>query len=276
MATNNYSLPTILGTNAFDLVTDYNALANATDAALASVAGLIPTESITEMEGQISALQTLTGSQGTQITTLQSQMSTANGNIATVQSGLETANNNIGTLQTGLQSANASIAAADNNINTLSYDLRNLFKFTHYQSSKISGESQDISTTNFHLLVNPTQSLFKFYGQFNKNSAFINFARKAIPGLPNWYGIEVTFDFTFSNVTEALQYDSMGEGYTDLSGNAQNLIYWGILAYVLGTDGKIYLAPSQTKSFNMGASNAILNYPQLLVTTNNAFTTITE
>lgn len=111
MATTNYSLPTLESTALFDLVTDYNALANATDAALASVAGLIPTETITEMQGQISALQTLTGSQGTQITTLQSQMSTANGNISTLQSGLETANGNIGTLQTGLQSANANIQA---------------------------------------------------------------------------------------------------------------------------------------------------------------------
>lgn len=111
MATTNYSLPTLESTALFDLVTDYNALANATDAALASVAGLIPTETITEMQGQISALQTLTGSQGTQITTLQSQMSTANGNISTLQSGLETANGNIGTLQTGLQSANQNIQA---------------------------------------------------------------------------------------------------------------------------------------------------------------------
>ena len=111
MATTNYSLPTLESTALFDLVTDYNALANATDAALASVAGLIPTETITEMQGQISALQTLTGSQGTQITTLQSQMSTANDNISTLQSGLETANGNIGTLQTGLQSANQNIQA---------------------------------------------------------------------------------------------------------------------------------------------------------------------
>lgn len=111
MATTNYSLPTLESTALFDLVTDYNALANATDAALASVAGLIPTETITEMQGQISALQTLTGSQGTQITTLQSQMSAANGNISTLQSGLKTANGNIGTLQTGLQSANQNIQA---------------------------------------------------------------------------------------------------------------------------------------------------------------------
>lgn len=115
MATTNYSLPTLESTALFDLVTDYNALANATDAALARVAGLIPTETITEMQGQISALQTLTGSQGTQITTLQSQMSTANGNISTLQSGLETANGNIGALQTGLQSANQNIATINTN-----------------------------------------------------------------------------------------------------------------------------------------------------------------
>lgn len=110
MATTNYSLPTLESTALFDLVTDYNALANATDAELARVAGLIPTETITEMQGQVSSLQTLTGSQGTQITTLQSQMSTANGNISTLQSGLVTANNNIGTLQTGLQGANSNIS----------------------------------------------------------------------------------------------------------------------------------------------------------------------
>lgn len=110
MATTNYSLPTLESTALFDLVTDYNALSNATDAALASVAGLIPTETITEMQSQISALQTLTGSQGTQITTLKSQMTAANGNISTLRSGLATANNNIGTLQTGLQGANTNIS----------------------------------------------------------------------------------------------------------------------------------------------------------------------
>lgn len=111
MTTTNYSLPTLESTALFDLVTDYNALANATDAALANVAGLIPIETITEMQGQISTLQKLTGSQTTHITTLQSQMSAANGNISTLQSGLKTANGNIGTLQTGLQAANTAIKA---------------------------------------------------------------------------------------------------------------------------------------------------------------------
>lgn len=115
MATTNYSLPTLESTALFDLVTDYNALANASDAALAKVAGLTPTETITEMQGQIGSLQTLTGSHGTQITTLQSQMSTANGNISTLQSGLETTNTNIGTLQTGLQGANSNISKINSN-----------------------------------------------------------------------------------------------------------------------------------------------------------------
>lgn len=119
MATTNYSLPTLESTALFDLVTDYNALSNATDAALANVAGLIPTETITEMQRQISNLQTTTGAQGTQITTLQSQVSTANDNISKLNSGLETANSNIGTLQTGLQSANNNIQAVNQAINKL-------------------------------------------------------------------------------------------------------------------------------------------------------------
>lgn len=119
MATTNYSLPTLKSTALFDLVTDYNALANSTDAALASVARLIPTETIPEMKGQISALQTLTGSQGTKITTLQSQMTKANGNISTLESGLVTANSNIGTLQTGLQAANSKVQSANTAIQAL-------------------------------------------------------------------------------------------------------------------------------------------------------------
>ena len=128
MATTNYSLPTLESTALFDLVTDYNALSNATDAALANVAGLIPTETITEVQGQISNLQTLTGSQGSQITALQSQMSTANGNISTIQSGLETANKNIGTLQTGVQGANTNINAIKQN--ALPYMLADNLKAT--------------------------------------------------------------------------------------------------------------------------------------------------
>lgn len=128
MATTNYSLPTLESTALFDLVTDYNALSNATDAALANVAGLIPSETITEMQGQISNLQTTAGAQGTQLTTLQSQISTANENITTLESGLDTANINIGALQTGLQGANKNISTI--NSNALPYMLANRLRAT--------------------------------------------------------------------------------------------------------------------------------------------------
>lgn len=110
MATTNYTLPTLESTALFDLVTDYNALANATDAALASVAELIPTESIATMQGQIAAIQTSVSGNTSNINKLQGQMTTANDNISTLSTGLATANNSIGTLQSGLQLANNNIS----------------------------------------------------------------------------------------------------------------------------------------------------------------------
>lgn len=161
MATTNYSLPTLESTALFDLVTDYNALANATDAALAKVAGLIPSETITEMQGQISDLQTLTGSQGTQITTLQSQMTTANGNISTLQSGLVTANKNIGTLQTGLQGANSDIS-------TINQTLKDMFDFSDIYTVNNTNVTINNSNVSFYssesqlvVAVNKPKTMFK-------------------------------------------------------------------------------------------------------------------
>lgn len=126
MATTNYSLPTILGTNAFDLVTDYNALANATDAALAELAGEIPTEEITSLESSISTLQTKVGTVDSEVSTLQGQMVTANSNITQLTSGLQTANGNIGTLQTDLQSANGNISTLQENMTQAQEDIEAL------------------------------------------------------------------------------------------------------------------------------------------------------
>lgn len=191
MATTNYSLPTLESTALFDLVTDYNALANATDSALASVAGLIPTESITEMEGQISALQTLTGSQGTKITTLQSQMSSANDNISILQSGLETANSNIGTLQTGLQGANSDISAINQTIKDM-FDFSDIYTvnntnvtINNANVSFSSAESQIVVAVNkpktmFKLLKLPHLKVSTATRQEN-----VVFSSDAFPTFPN-------------------------------------------------------------------------------------------
>ena len=261
MATTNYSLPTLDSTALFDLVTDYNALSNATDSALASVAGLIPTESITEMEGQISALQTLTGSQGTQITTLQSQMSTANGNISTLQSGLETANTNIGQLQTGLQSANANIGTLQTGLqsaNTRIDDVNNAFILSTntYRETEIHANAQSesyltVMTNSSGTIINVTGRIF-----FSKQQT-----RTAIPGASGYYGIKTLVQIPA--ITEAHTFDC--SGIVSRDGESVNSLSPG---FAIGSDGYVYLyygtattTPNNTISINIINSIKILGTP---------------
>ena len=244
MATTNYSLPTLESTALFDLVTDYIALANATDAALARVAGHIPTETITEMQGQISSLQTLTGSQGSQITTLQSQMTTANGNISTLKSGLETANSNIGTFQTGLQSANSNISSLQTTANNLS----KLFAFTDvkYTGNEVLKGLDSISSV--HVNTNYNNSIIKFWGNINLGTS--SYKRTLIPGLldessTQLYGIKLNINI--SNWRgEANLFSWIGIYYQSISGGNTNNYYNDGGSLGIGTDGYFYLDPKQS------------------------------
>lgn len=258
MATTNYSLPTLESTALFDLVTDYNALANATDAALASVAGLIPTESITEMQGQISALQTLTGSQRAQITTLQSQMSTANGNISTLQSGLETANGNIGTLQTGLQTANQNISNNTASINTLKTQLNNLYELssTYYQDNNIFSGANGI----LYVAKNTDNSIVKIYGSVFTQSAV---AKTTVPGA-TWtsgdpiYGIKTNIQIM---PPSSNGYFIQGAG---LSSSADASPFNGFANYAIGSDGYLYLQCNSVSTSERIFDNHLLQIPLFL------------
>ena len=241
MATTNYSLPTLESTALFDLVTDYNALANATDSALASVAGLIPTETITEMQGQISSLQTLTGSQGTQITTLQSQMTAANGNISTLQSGLKTTNTNIGTLQSGLQTANNNISKNTSDIATLNKAF--VLNGTQYNGVNIHANASSQSFIN--VMVNTGATVINVYGRCTFSSSV---SKTKIPGT-NYYGIKTLIQIP--QITKAHVFDCSGIS----SVNNQGVVS-GTGVFAIGSDGYIYLlyASSNTAS----QSNTIL------------------
>lgn len=250
MTTTNYSLPTLESTALFDLVTDYNALANATDAALARVAGLIPTETITEMQGQISALQTLTGSHTTQITTLQSQMTTANGNISTLQSGLETANSNIGTLQSGLQSNNSDLTKVKNYMSSL-------FNFSVEEVTQFSNFSVNTGQ-KLYIFYNPDKSLIKISGSITHTG---NATRQAIPGT-SMYGFQCMTDLVIPTTT-AIEYNSVGIAFN--AGSA-GYVFFGAQGVTLGTDGKLYLYPSTTQKYTMSdALNITFMQPLLTV-----------
>lgn len=222
MATTNYSLPTLESTALFDLVTDYNALANATDAALASVAGLIPTETVTEMQGQISALQTLTGSQGTQITTLQSQMNTANGNISTLQSGLDTANGNIGTLQTGLQTTNNNVSKINDKF---------IFTSQRYNSTDIY---DNVGTFGkMYLMKNKDETIIKFFGDLSCSTST---SRVLVPGLTGVYGIKSKIKAINRTLTNGYFCN-----YTGISMQSSGSSFSSSAGFAIGNDGYIYL-----------------------------------
>lgn len=250
MTTTNYSLPTLESTALFDLVTDYNALANATDAALARVAGLIPTETITEMQGQISALQTLTGSHTTQITTLQSQMTTANGNISTLQSGLETANSNIGTLQSGLQSTNSDLTEVKNYISSL-------FNFSVEEVTQFNNFSVNPGQ-KLYIFYNPDKSLIKIAGSITHTG---NTTRQAIPGT-SMYGFQCMTDLVIPTTT-AIEYNSVGIAFNE---GSAGYVLFGAQGVTLGTDGKLYLYPSTNQQYTMSeAFNITFMQPLLTV-----------
>lgn len=246
MATTNYSLPTLENTALFDLVTDYNALANATDAALASVAGLVPTETISEMQGQISALQTLTGSQGSQITALQSQMSTANGNITTLQSGLQTTNSSIGTLQTGLQSANTKIEKLNNSF---------VLSSRAYQGTEITANA--LSNSHLSVMSNADGTIINVFGlvRFSKTQN-----RVAIPGASGYYGIKTLIQIP--TINEAHTFDVSGITNVDEAG-VQGLA----TAFAIGSDGYIYLwygSSNSTPTISKSCTISIINSIKIL------------
>lgn len=227
MATTNYSLPVLESTALFDLVTDYNALANATDAALARIAKLIPSETITEMQGQISALQTLTGSQKTQITTLQSQMTTANGNISTFQSGLATANKNIGTLQTGLQSTNTTVSQNAKMV-------KDAFTFsnTTYSASVFGSNFKGRGIT---VITNTDNTLFNLFGEIILSSG----TKVAIPGFSGTHGIKT--GVSLPDFANHVFYDSVIGIAT-----SNNIVY--ATDFSVGSDGYLYIEATANTS----------------------------
>lgn len=256
MATTNYSLPTLESTALFDLVTDYNALANATDAALAQVAGLIPTDTTTTMQGQISALQTSVSGNTSNITQLQGQMTTANDNISTLSTGLQSANNSIGVLQSGLQTTN-------NNLTQTNDYLSKLLNFNTAVVNNIQGFSIKSGQT-ITIFYNEDKSLIKLAGSVTHTGTA---TRQQIPG-SQYYGFELKTDLVIPT-TESINYIGTGIAF-----NQKNSVFglFGAQNVVLGTNGKLYINPATgsnfeiTETFNITLIQTILTVKNLNTT----------
>ena len=223
MATTNYSLPTLENTALFDLVTDYNALSNATDAALAQVAGTIPEETITQMQGQISDLQSTTESQGREIIVL--------------ESGLQTANSNIGTLQTGLDAATQNI----NNIKQ-SFDEYSAFTTKYYQGTNI--HSGAINSSIIYVMKNSSETIIKVFGTLNINGSH---PRVAVPGAAFTDGSTAYAVKTNIKVIDK----TIASGYLVQCGalsSSTGSTYDASPTYAIGNDGYLYVDISSTST----------------------------
>lgn len=222
MATTNYSLPTLENTALFDLVTDYNTLSNATDAALAQVAGTIPEETITEMQGQISDLESTTDSQGRQITIL--------------ESGLQTANSNIDTLQTGLDAATQNI----NNIKQ-SFDDYSEFSTKYYQGTNIhSGAS---GSSLLYVMKNASETIIKIFGSFDINGLQ---PRVTVPGTTfsdgsTAYGVKTNIKVIDKTIASGYLVQCAAISSSESA-------YDGSPLYAIGNDGYLYVDGSSTSS----------------------------
>lgn len=222
MATTNYSLPTLENTALFDLVTDYNALANATDSALAQVAGTIPEETITEMQGQISDLETTTESQGRNITIL--------------QSGLQTANNNIGTLQTAQQTLNSEL----DNINA-SFSNYSTFSTNYYQGTNIHSAASGSSL--IYVMKNVGETIIKIFGSLDINGSQ---QRVTIPGTTftdgsTAYGIKTNIKVIDKTIASGYLVQCSALSSSESAYGSSPL-------YAIGNDGYLYVDGSSTNS----------------------------
>lgn len=242
MATTNYNLPTILGTNVFDLVTDYNALSNAVDGALAQLADTIPTDDITELQGQVSALQTTTAGQTQSINQLTSQMTTANDNISGLTTRITNAENSIGSLQTGLQTANSNISQNAVNITTLNNAF--VLNSTQYRGTEINASMGNDSFIN--VLINYNKTILNVYGRVQLSS---NMSRTAIPGT-SYYGVKTNIN---TGITSAHVFDS--SGITTNSGSSPSFLG----AFAIGSDGYIYLLYKSSASSPTNETLSIMN-----------------
>lgn len=257
MATTNYNLPTILGTNAFDLVTDYNALANAVDTALALLAGEIPTDDITVLQGQISALQTSVSGNTSGIQQINGQIGTMNDNISALQTGLSSANSNIGSLQVNLQTANT-------NISNMQTDISALFSENNFESGYLTGTQlgSNINSSNtLYYMRNADQTIVKIFGAIQCVGSA---TRVSVPGATYASGSPLYgYKTNMRLVTRVLT-----TGYLVTYAGIEGTSSGGVTGcnYAIGSDGYVYVFIGGSATISTASTFYFLNVPVWLDT----------
>ncbi len=247
MATTNYNLPTITGASPVAIVDDYNALANATDAALAGAISGEKTRAMaaeTELANGVSNALTTANSANVSATDAKSSADKA-------QTTASNALTNAATAQTTADTANALATKAESNAEAIQKELANLLNFEVV--TKI-----DDGMVFAVAAINASDTLFKLYGRVKITSGqTLNLVQ--IPG-SSQYGYKVDFNGRLKAGTEPYGIDT--GGLSNWDNRKDFFANMGSSGFTVGTDGNAYIAVSNSSSIsNTGENEYFQQYP---------------
>lgn len=246
MATTNYNLPTISGASPVAIVDDYNALANATDAALAGAISGEKTRAMaaeTELANGVSNALTTANSANVSATDAKSAAEKA-------QTTASTALNNAATAQTTADGAKSTAETAESNITELNATVDSLKEHTTFISMAQHNENPwpaglwhgKHSRDKQRIEINGIIRIRPGGGGAYVDGTALNAIKVTVPGT-SIIGIPL-FDLDYS--PEAAETIEAGL-YWATTAAADAFTFNGAFAseIVIGTDGVAYLALSQ-------------------------------
>lgn len=237
MPTPNFNLPLINGASPISIVNDLNSLATAADSAMGTLA----------TSGDIASVRQVANNANT----LAQQ---ANTTAEEAKASATTANDGATTAISVANSANGVAIAAKNQADTITATFNDTFNFSLVKSIEQPGNANVF----IKALINANKTLFKLYGNVTikpNNSLSLS----AIPGSTLYgYKVDVGGQLYKGSVATVVQTGGLvGWDNATNTFNSTNSSF-----FIIGTDGNIYICPSDTAAINVG-SNSIykLFYP---------------
>ena len=252
MATTNYNLPTISGASPVAIVDDYNALANATDAALAGAISGEKTRAMaaeTELANGVSNALTTANTANVSATDAKSAAQTAQTTADNAGKLAATANDTANT-------AKYAAATAQTSADSVAATLSNLLNFSPIKTVDVSSGGVRVKIT---VATNVSNSLYKVYGFLRLVSGAL--ALTQIPGKSGVYGYKIDIDGALKLSTGA--YDVTAGGFRVFTNNDYIMYVTNAQPSVfsIGSDGNIYLLNESTANY---ATLTFATYPACL------------
>ena len=223
--TANYNLSQFVGSDKPTWLGDINQDMYAIDAQMKTNA-----DNITTASGAVTEL-------GTTVSGLSSTVSTVQSDLNTTSALANTNAGNISTLTSALNAFKSSLT---------------LSNFTSVAGSSINIHSSVTTSGTLYLAQSSDSASFKLYGTFymtRSSSSTVTINKTAITGMSGYYGIDTGLTLT-TPPSEAFTIASAGTLHRMAVDNSSNKGIYAV-AIAIGTDGHIYLEPSDTQAWTL-------------------------